>query len=90
MNSELKKNLHEALKDVKSKNVRRKIVARLREHIRCLERLQQMPYEQRAVFWKCYYQLFDYLRLNGQVQREPGEFDSDVKENIKEILKELL
>jgi hypothetical protein len=49
-----------------------------------------MPYEQRAVFWKCYYQLFDYLRLNGQVQREPGEFDSDVKENIKEILKELL
>lgn len=90
MNSELKKNLHEVLKDVKSKNVRRKIVARLREHIHCLERLQQMPYEQRAVFWKCYYQLFDYLRLNGQVQREPGEFDSDVKENIKEILKELL
>ena len=67
MNSELKKNLHEVLKDVKSKNVRRKIVARLREHIHCLERLQQMPYEQRAVFWKCYYQLFDYLRLNGQV-----------------------
>ena len=90
MNSELKKNLHEVLKDVKSKNVRRKIIARLREHIHCLERLQQMPYEQRAIFWKCYYQLFDYLRLNGQVQREPGKFDSDVKENIKEILKELL
>lgn len=82
--------LHEAMKDIKDWAVRRKIVARLREHIRCLERLQQMPYEQRAVFWKCYYQLFDYLRLNGQVQREPGEFDSDVKENIKEILKELL
>ena len=82
--------LHEAMKDITDWAVRRKIVARLREHIHCLERLQQMPYEQRAVFWKCYYQLFDYLRLNGQVQREPGEFDSDVKENIKEILKELL
>ena len=90
MNSELKKNLRETMKDIKDWAVRRKIVARLREHIRCLERLQQMPYEQRAVFWKCYYQLFDYLRLNGQVQREPGKFDSDVKENIKEILKELL
>lgn len=82
--------LRETMKDIKDWAVRRKIVARLREHIHCLERLQQMPYEQRAVFWKCYYQLFDYLRLNGQVQRESGEFDSDVKENIKEILKELL
>ena len=76
--------LRETMKDIKDWAVRRKIVARLREHIHCL------PYEQRAVFWKCYYQLFDYLRLNGQVQREPGKFDSDVKENIKEILKELL
>ena len=85
----LRTRLHEALKDVKDGTIRRKIVARLKEHLYLLERLQQMPYEQRAVFWKCYYQLFDYLRLNGQVQREPGEFDSDVKENVKEILKEL-
>ena len=85
----LRTRLHEALKDVKDRTVRRKIVARLRENLRHLERLQQMPYEQRAAFWRCNYHLFDYLRQQGQVQRETGEFDSDVKENVKEILKEL-
>lgn len=79
--------LREALKDVKDRTIRRKIVIRLREHLLLLELLQQMPYEQRAGFWKCYYHLFDYLRIHGQVQREAGEFDSDVKENVKEILK---
>ena len=81
--------LCEALTDVKDWEARRMVLARLREHLRCLERLQQMPYEQRAVFWKCYYQLFDYLRIHGQVQREADEFDAEVKENVKEILKEL-
>ena len=81
--------LREALKDVHDREIRQKIVARLKEHLTLLERLQTMPYEQRAAFWHCNYHLFDYLRINGQVQREAGEFDSDVKENVKEILKEL-
>ena len=81
--------LCEALKDVKDGTIRRKIVARLKEHLYLLERLQQIPYEQRAVFWKCYFHLFDYLRIHGQVQREPGEFDAEVKENVKEILQEV-
>ena len=79
--------LHEAMQDAKEEEVRREIVARLQEHLQLLERLQKMPYEQRAVFWRCNYHLFDYLRIHGQVQREAGEFDSDVKENVKEILK---
>lgn len=85
----LRTRLYEALKNVKDRAVCRKIVVRLREHLLLLELLQKMPYEQRAVFWKCNYHLFDYLRIHGQVQREAGEFDSDVKENVKEILKEV-
>ena len=85
----LRTRLYEALKNVKDRAVRRKIVVRLREHLLLLEVLQKMPYEQRAVFWKCYFHLFDYLRIHGQVQREPGEFDAEVKENVKEILKEV-
>ena len=70
---------------MKKKDARRKIVAILEEDLRLEEKTQMLPYEQRAVIWMCSYFVFNYLRTNGQIQREPGKFD----DNVKEILKEL-
>ncbi len=85
MNDELKNCLSAALKDVKDNRIRRKIIARLKEYLCHLERLQRMPYEHRAVFWKCNYHLFDYLRANGQIQREAGNFDDEIKEVLNSL-----
>ena len=82
----LRTKLQEALQDVKDKKARRQVVDRLKEYLCHQEKLQRMPYVHRAVFWKCNYHLFDYLRTNGQIQREAGDFDGDVKEILKELL----
>ena len=81
----LAEKLQEVLQGVKKKDARRKIVAILKEDLRLEEKTQMLPYEQRAVVWMCSYFVFNYLRTNGLIQREPGKFD----DNVKEILKEL-
>ena len=85
----LRTQLSEAMKDVHDANVRYKICHELFRQLAALEMIQVMPYEQRCVFWKCNYHLFDYLRTNGQLQREPSEFDEDVKEFLNKLFIDL-
>ena len=78
--------LHDALKDIKDGKERKVVVSLLVAQLILLERLQQMRYVLRAAFWKCNYHIFDYLRIQGQVGREDGDFDAGVKIFLKELL----
>jgi hypothetical protein len=37
-------------------------------------------------FFACAFVIFDYLRSNGQLGREPGRFQADVRRGLGEVL----
>lgn len=83
---QLENELREALKEVKDQRTREWVCDKLFYHINQLDNMQGKPYEVRCVFWKCFYSVFNYLRIHGQLGREQKFFDSDVKEFLKSLL----
>ena len=86
---QLENGLREALKEVKDKRIRKWVCDELFYHINQLDALQSKPYEVRCVFWKCFYIVFNYLRIHGQLGREQNFFDRDVKNFLKWLLEDL-
>lgn len=86
---QLENELREALKEVKDQRSRECVCDVLFYHINQLDNMQGKPYEVRCVFWKCFYILFNYLRILGQLGREQKFFDRDVKNLLKWLLEDL-
>ena len=86
---QLENELREALKEVKDKRTRKWVCDELFYHINQLDNMQGKLYQVRCVFWKCFYIVFNYLRIHGQLGREPKNFDDDVKEFLKSLLEDL-
>ena len=86
---QLENELREALKEVKDKRTRKWVCDELFYHINQLDTLQSKPLGVRCVFWKCFYILFNYLRIHGQLGREQNFFDRDVKNLLKWLLEDL-
>lgn len=82
--------LHTALDTISNKRERQKVVRRMLQQLNLQEVLQQMDYQSRMVFWQCNYYVFNFLRVQGQLPREAGEFDKDVKQFLTELLGSLL
>lgn len=86
---QLENELREALKELKDEAMREWVCYELFQHIDRLDAEQGKLYQVRCVFWKCFYSVFNYLRINGQLGREPKNFDDDVKEFLKSLLQDL-
>ena len=86
---QLENELREALKELKDKRTREWVCDKLFYHINQLDAMQGKPYEVRCVFWKCFYSLFNYLRIHGQLGREPKNFDNDVKDFLVKLFADL-
>ena len=86
---QLENELREALKELKDQAMRQWVCDELFHHIDRLDVEQGKLYQVRCVFWKCFYIVFNYLRIHGQLGREPKNFDVDVKEFLKRLLEDL-
>ena len=86
---QLENELREALKEVKDKRTRKWVCDELFHHINQLDVMQGKPYEVRCVFWKCFYSVFNYLRILGQLGRDEMNFDDDVRKFLKSLLEDL-
>ena len=86
---QLKKELREALKELKDERTREWVCDELTHNIAQLDAEQGKPYVVRCVFWKCFYSVFNYLRINGQLGREPKNFDDDVKDFLVKLFADL-
>ena len=86
---QLKKELREALKELKGPASRKWVCDELFHHIDQLDATQGQPYVVRCVFWKCFYIVFNYLRIHGQLGREPKNFDDDVKDFLVKLFADL-
>ena len=86
---QVKKELREALKELKGQRAREWVCDELVQHIAQLDATQGQPYVVRCVFWRCYYIVFNYLRIHGQLGREQKTFDDDVKDFLKWLLEDL-
>ena len=86
---QLENELREALKEVKDERTREWVCDELTHNIAQLDAEQGKPYVVRCVFWKCFYSVFNYLRINGQLGREPKNFDDDVKDFLVKLFADL-
>ena len=86
---QLKNELREALEKLKLPANREWVCDELFYHINQLDTLQSKPLGVRCVFWKCFYILFNYLRIHGQLGREPKNFDDDVKDFLVTLFADL-
>ena len=41
------------------------------------------------VFWKCNYHIYDFLRVQGQLSRDTGPIDQDVRNFLSELIGKL-
>lgn len=65
---------------------RQQVAGMLFQQLDMTDVVQRMEYVVRAAFWRCNYHLFDYLRQQGQLGREQGAIDQDVKIFLKDVL----
>ncbi len=86
---QLENELREALEKLKLPANREWVCDELFHHIAQLDVIQGMPYEVRCVFWKCYYSVFNYLRIHGQLGREPKNLDDDVYDFLVKLFADL-
>ena len=86
---QLENELREALKELKDEAMREWVCYELFHHIAQLDVIQGKLYQVRCVFWKCFYSVFNYLRINGQLGREPKNFDDDVKDFLVKLFADL-
>ena len=52
-------------------------------------KVQQMEYRLRMVFWKCNYHIYDFLRVQGQLSRDTGPIDQDVRNFLSDLIGKL-
>ena len=86
---QLENELREALKELKDEAMREWVCYELFHHIAQLDAEQGQLYQVRCVFWKCFYSVFNYLRINGQLGREPKNFDDDVYDYLVKLFADL-
>lgn len=86
---QLENELREALKELWDQGAREWVCYELFQHIDRLDAEQGKLYQVRCVFWKCFYSVFNYLRINGQLGREPKNFDDDVKDFLVKLVADL-
>lgn len=86
---QLENELREALKELKDEAMRDWVCYQLFQHIEQLDAEQGKLYQVRCVFWKCFYSVFNYLRIHGQLGRDARNFDADVKDFLKWLLEDL-
>ena len=56
------------------------------EHVCTRGTVQRIPTALRLKFFACAFVIYDYLRSNGQLGREPGQFQADVRRGLGEVL----
>ena len=86
---ELESRLRKVLDSVTDADVRHFIVGHLFRYVENMQLVQQIPTALRLQYYACTYVIFDYLRSNGQLGREPGRFQADVRRGLGEVLTEL-
>ena len=86
---QLENELREALKELKDEAMREWVCYELFQHIAQLDVIQGKLYQVRCVFWKCFYSVFNYLRIHGQLGREPKNLDDDVYDFLVKLFADL-
>ena len=86
---ELEQKLREAFAGM-NKGERMVVLDSVLNHLIALDIVQQMEYRLRAVFWKCNYHVYDFLRQTGQMGRESGPVSKDVRNFLCELFDKLL
>ena len=86
---DLEQKLREAFADMKREE-RLLVLDSVLNHLIVLDIAQQLDYRLRMVFWKCYYHVFNYLRMAGQLGRECGPVSKDVREFLSDLFKKLV
>ena len=86
---QLENELREALKELWDEGTREWVCYELFQHIDRLDAEQGKLYQVRCVFWKCFYIVFNYLRINGQLGRDARNFDDDVKDFLVKLVADL-
>ena len=87
--TELEQKLREAFAELKSKEERLQVLDSILNHLIALDIVQQMDYRVRMVFWKCNYHIYDFLRVQGQLSRDTGPIDQDVRNFLSDLIEKL-
>ena len=85
---ELEQKLREAFAGM-NKGERMVVLDSVLNHLIALDIVQQMEYRLRAVFWKCNYHVYDFLRIEGLMGRESGPVSKDVREFLCNLFERL-
>ena len=83
---ELEAALRRVLSDVTDADERHFVVGHLFSYANTMELVQRIPTALRLKFFACAFVIYDYLRSNGQLGREPGQFRADVRRGLGEVL----
>ena len=79
---------NEAFADMKREE-RVEVLNNVLNHLLALDFVQQMEYRLRMVFWKCNYHIYDFLRVQGQLSRDTGPIDQDVRNFLSDLIGKL-
>ena len=85
---DLEQKLREAFADMKREE-RVEVLNNVLNHLLALDFVQQMEYRLRMVFWKCNYHIYDFLRVQGQLSRDTGPIDQDVRNFLSDLIGKL-
>ena len=86
LDADLTAKIQQSLLKLESEHDRVEVIYRLRQFVTHLESVQLMQQKNRFVFWECAYNLYDYLRRNGQLKRQVNEFAPRIKELLRKLL----
>ena len=86
---ELEAALRQVLSGVKDADERGVIVDHLFGYVNVMEVVQKIPTALRLKYFVCTRFIFDYLRTNGQLGREPGAFEANVRCGLTDVLQKL-
>ena len=86
---ELEAALRQVLSGVKEADGRGVIGDHLFGYVNVMEVVQKIPTALRLKYFVCTRFIFDYLRTNGQLGREPGAFEANVRCGLTDVLQKL-
>ena len=84
--SKVCKDIKDALKQLPNNDSRKRVKKLLRELTQHTEHVYQLPVEERENYWKASFNLYNFLRQAGQLERTVFGFSNDVKKALKKIL----
>ena len=84
----MKEKIVDYKKDLKREE-RVEVLNNVLNHLLALDFVQQMEYRLRMVFWKCNYHIYDFLRVQGQLSRDTGPIDQDVRNFLSDLIGKL-